>query len=534
MRQNMLFFKGMKKLFTVIFAILAAASIYSCKTLPGAITDRPVLYWVTDSNPARNEQIRTFKNWLKKNHPDAPDVTVLVDTANVSAEKILIQGISGVCGDLIDHSGGPALRFRKSVGILEDVTESAKEMGFDLSQTFPAAASELVAPVKVTNEDGSTGYEMRQFAFPCNITVEMLWVNKEAFENAGMDLPPKRWTLEDFERIGKEFVTKSNKKGELQRIFFIADVKPQLIASSMGGAIFNETQTASVANSEAMRKAMELRLKWMTEEPRLLPTATERNSFSASSGYGGAGVAMFTQGNYALLNSGRYMLIQYRKISDERVAAGGKRLQLAVVEQPYGEMPIASTFTRATAIYAGGKHSEAKNPDDKSKQLARYFLAFLASDDYNMNIVRDADAMPPNPKYTELEEFNHPKDYPDEWGNHEMFPKAMREIAVPQESTPFGVDNEINRLIGKAFDYHLNRRKSAEESLIELHEQINAEIKRSLQEDPDLDTLYKERIATQKKIDELRAKGEKVPLSWISNPFWRKWYQHQGWADVEK
>ena len=524
----------MKKLFTIIVIILAAASVYTWRTLPGVVTDRPVLYWVTDSNPARNEQIRTFNNWLKKNHPDAPDIIINVDTANTAAEKILIQGISGVCGDLIDHTGGPALRFRKSVGILEDVTETAKEMGFDLEQTFPAAASELVAPVKVERADGGTGYEMRQFAFPCNITVEMLWVNKEAFERAGMELPPERWSLEEFERIGKEFVTKANKKGEMQRVFFIADVRPQLIASSMGGAIFNETQTASVANSEAMRKAMELRLRWMSEEPRLLPTASERNSFSASSGYGGAGVAMFTLGNYALLNSGRYMLIQYRKISDERVAAGGERLKLGVVEQPYGEMPVANTFTRATAIYAGGKYSGVKNPDEKSKQLARYFLAFLASDDYNMNIVRDADAMPPNPKYTEIEEFNYPKDYPDEWGNHEMFPKAMREIAVPQESTPFGVDNEINRLIGKAYEYHLNRRKSAEEALVELETQVNAEIARSLQEDPDLVPLYEERIATQKEIDELRAKGELVPLSWISNPFWRKWYQHQGWADAER
>ena len=520
----------MKELFAITLSILIAASFYTWYTTPGVITDRTVLYWVTDANPARVEQIRTFDKWLRKNHPDAPDIQIIVDTVNVSPEKVLIQGISGVCGDLIDHTGGPGLRFRKSVGILEDITDIADEMGFGLDKTSPAIASELVAPVKTIGADGTTNYVMRQFAFPCNYTVDMLWVNKEAFENVGMEIPPKRWTVEEFERIGREYVTKANKPGELQRSFFIADVSPQSLAASMGAALFNETQTAPVANSEPMRKAMELRRKWMTETPRLLPTATERNSFSSVTGYGGAGVVMFTQGNYALLSSGRYMLIQFRKINEERIADGKGPLVMSVSEAPYGAMPYGASYTRATAVYAGGKHSAAKNPDDKSKQLARYFMAFLASEDYNMNIVRDADAMPPNPKYSEIEAFKYPPDYPDEWGYHIPFAEGMKEIAVPQESTPFGVDNEIYRHVTRAYDFHINGLKPAEEALKELEMQIRLEIERSLKEDPDLVPFYEQRVAMQEKIDALRAAGEKVPLSWISNPLWRKWYVYNGWS----
>ena len=61
-----------------------------------------------------------------------------------------------------------------------------------------------------------------------------------------------------------------------------------------------------------------------------------------------------------------------------------------------------------------------------------------------------------------------------------------------------------------------------------------AEIRRSLDEDPDLLPLYEVRLATQAKIDDLRARGEKVPLSWISNPQHRRWYVFNGWADEEK
>jgi hypothetical protein len=68
---------------------------------------------------------------------------LLVDTANMASEKVLIQGVSGVCADLVDHTGGAPMRFRHSVGMLEDVTDDALEMGFDTSQTYPAIRAEL-------------------------------------------------------------------------------------------------------------------------------------------------------------------------------------------------------------------------------------------------------------------------------------------------------------------------------------------------------------------------------------------------------
>ena len=76
----------MKKLFTILFIILIVASVFTYRTLPGAAQDKPVLYWVTDANPARTEQIRTFKKWLHRTYPEVPEIEVLVDTANAAPE----------------------------------------------------------------------------------------------------------------------------------------------------------------------------------------------------------------------------------------------------------------------------------------------------------------------------------------------------------------------------------------------------------------------------------------------------------------
>jgi multiple sugar transport system substrate-binding protein len=513
----------MKRLFATILAILALASVYTWRTLPGAAGDDPVLYWVTDPNPARAEQIRTFKQWLRKTYPEAPNITIRVDTANTSPEKVLVQGVSGVCADLIDHTGGPNLRFRKSVGLLEDLTEDAARMGFGLDKTFPAIAPELVAPVKTVDAEGRATYVERQFAFPCNVTAEMLWVNREAFAKAGLEPPARRWTVDEFERVGREFVLRANPTTGIQRIFFIADVQPLLLANSAGGCLFNETATAPAVNSRAMADAFKLRHRWTFESPRLLPTSSERRSFAASSGYGGAGLAMFAQGNYALNYGGRYLLIQFRKISDERIAAGGRPMDLAISEMPHWAMPISKTFTRATAIYAGGRQ----------KDLAKSYLACLASEDYNRHIGADGDSLPPDPRYSQTEAFRHPKDRPDEWGVHAALAEAMETIAVPGESSPFVIDDVVNRLLEKAQDYHINNLKTAEQALADLEREMAAEIQRSLDEDPDLLPLYQARLATQAKIDDLRARGEKVPLSLISNPYHRRWYVFNGWADPE-
>ena len=105
--------------------------------------------------------------------------------------------------------------------------------------------------------------------------------------------------------------------------------------------------------------------------------------------------------------------------------------------------------------------------------------------------------------------------------------------AVPGESSPFVIDDVVNRLLEKAQDYHINNLKTAEEALADLEREMAAEIRRSLDEDPDLLPLYEARLAAQAEIDALRARGAKVPLSLISNPYHRRWYVFNGWADPE-
>jgi multiple sugar transport system substrate-binding protein len=148
-----------------------------------------------------------------------------------------------------------------------------------------------------------------------------------------------------------------------------------------------------------------------------------------------------------------------------------------------------------------------------------------------MNIVMDADALPPNPTYTKMEEFLRPKDYPNEWGCHEAFAKALDEIAIADSDSPFVQRNRAYDIVWQIEDKLKNERCTAAEAVQEMTERINERIDLVLENKPDLRPLYEKRVELQKKIDEYRKSGRKVPLDWISNPFHRKYYVFKGWAE---
>ena len=486
----------MKYVLISCFCLLVAASVGTNLSQPQAQSKVPVIYWVTDPNPAREEQIELFQQWMKKN--GYPEVDLRLDTANRRVSKMIIQGVSGVGGDIMDIGSGSGMRYFNAIGLLSDVTEDARRLKFDPSQTYPAMESEITL-------DG------RQYMFPCNVYIHLYWVNLATFRKHGLERPPEKWTFDEFERIGKKLVGQANTEGKRRTVFFANHVPSQTMRRSLGLSVFNETMTACALNDERYVKVLNLLHKW-TYEDHLLPCAADRESFSTESGYGGSTLQLFNRGNYAMFAMGRYALIQLRKFGN---------LELAVSDPPYGEFPNTSAGTRSGSIYIGSKNQE----------LARYFLAFLASEDYNQQIVKDADALPPNPKFTQTEGFLRPPDYPNEWGCHEAFSKAAKEIAIGGSYSPFVVPNTASRVIWETEDGFMSDRYPAEEAARMAAAKIDREIQLTLKENPKLRDEYDRLAKRQSQIEEHRKNNRPVPLDWIENPFHRRYYQWKGWSE---
>ena len=487
----------MKYLFLAIFAALAVSTgvtmLLDRKDTGGV----PEVFWATDLSPARIRQAKLFEKWLVEQ--GQPKAHLLIDSANSDFSKRLIQGVSGVMGDIVDcWDGKSEMQFLQEAGMLMDVTEQAKAMGFSLDKTYEAIAPEILINGK-------------QYAFPANVFSQMLWVNPAAFERVNQPLPPMRWTLDEFEQRGKAYVEAANPPGQPRKYFFTDPIMPmhrQIFRRGVGTSLFNETLTASRLGDPRNVGLMDRVYKWVYVD-RICPSLADASSFSAQGGFWGSNGQLFYDGNYAMYLLGRYALIPLRELGDK---------PLKVVEPPNGGFPNTLVGARVSAVYRKAKHPE----------LALEYLKFLTSPEYNEELVLSADAMPPVPKYADSENFRQPPDHPNEWGTHQAFRDVIDTIGIVNETSPFILPRLAARIEQNAFDTFMAGMMTSQAAFADADKRMDEEIRRYLAENPEMREEFEKRKKLQVEIDRRLAAGEKIPASWISNPYYQKYYASLG------
>lgn len=516
----------MKYLFLAIFAALLLMSAVRYVTMPDSASPVPILYWATDANPARLEQVDLFHQWMRekghvvrdgsgnpmkdKNGQLQTICELRIDSVNQHQTKKIIQGVSGVGNDIIDMHSANELIYYTDIGLLQDITQEAKARGLDPSTTFPSVACDIV-------RDG------RQYGYPCNIGASLFWINPKVFEKYHLSLPPKTWKVDEFERAGVEFVAATSKPDKRHHVFFMAGLDRRLIYTlyrSRGISNFNETMTACTLNDPRVVQVLERAYRWVYVYRMAASPADIQAIHTTNNGYGNITVQMFIHEMAGLFSSGRHGLIQFREANRALAKRGEETLRFNVTTLPYYDFPNVFIAARSAAIYSKSPH----------KSHAMLFLAFLASPPYNMQIIRDGDSLPPRPEYCQTPQYLRPADYPDEWGIHEQFYQASH-IAIAGDHSPYVLPNIVDRIIREEFDRHENKMITASQAVKDIELKIHDEIHLALSNHPKLKEQYLKEQAIQKKIDQRRSQGQTVPLSWIKNPFHRQYYRAMGWLE---
>jgi multiple sugar transport system substrate-binding protein len=490
----------LKALFTLTLLFLVLISAATYLNLPGALSDKPQVNWIIAGGPEKIEQVEMFYAWMKENNYPQFDLKMEKPSGRPE-KKNIIQGISGVAADILDCYE-EHIPLYQSVGMLADLTDIVEEMGLGLEQTYPSVRSSMQV-------DG------RQYGFPRNVSSKLLLVNVEAFERLGLSPPPSVWSFEEFEQHGKAYIAAANVPGEHQTTYFSTPMglyERIVYYRSMGKDYYNETLTRVDIEDPVYEEIYTMLHRW-THDLNLLPTALEAKGLSSASsgGLGTAGFHLFSEGRYGMMTGSRWGLLVIRKIGPKK---------LSISEFPNGGFRNAVAYYGAAAIYAGSKH----------KDLAAYLLKFMASEEFNMHIVRSGDGLPPVAKYIETEEFLRPKDFPNEWNVHSRIREIITEITMPLPSSPFVAMLSVTRIEKNAFDKFSSDLSDAKESIRFAAEMINAEMKRAAGESPKLAVKYEEGLKNQAEIERLRSEEQLVPLHLITNPFYRRYYVEQGWS----
>lgn len=88
-------------------------------------------------------------------------------------------------------------------GVLENLDPYIEAAGYDLSDYWPALLE-------------SASYEGSVYGFPRDISVEVLYYNKDMFDEAGLEYPTEDWTWDDL-RAAAEALTITDSSGRVER-----------------------------------------------------------------------------------------------------------------------------------------------------------------------------------------------------------------------------------------------------------------------------------------------------------------------------
>jgi multiple sugar transport system substrate-binding protein len=394
------------------------------------------------------------------------------------------------------YFGGVQMRYLAAAGMLRPMDDKARELGFTPDQTYPAMRPSLM-------------WEGRQYVYPRVASIYLYWVNRNTFEQCDQPIPPRRMSIEEFEQRGLSFIEAANPPGERVTTFFADSVRPQELRRSMGLSTFNETLSRCTLDDARNARTLELIRRW-THDLHILPSAADRAEFVTAGGWG-AQMLQFADGRFGMLASGRWALMILRQVDPP--------IPMAAVELPHGGFPNVLLGGAQSAVYAASDYPE----------LSSLYLAYTTSDIYNLQIVETGDALPPNPKFGQVEAFRRPPDHPNEWGCHEVFFESAESIAIVNSFSPFVLPAVVRRIDQASLDKVMTGWLTAEQAAADAANRINVAITRNVAEDPALAEPYAQALERQKRIDAARAAGRPVPRNWIDNPFHQRWYEHNGW-----
>ncbi|MBN1346806.1 MAG: extracellular solute-binding protein [Phycisphaerae bacterium] len=460
---------------------------------------RVSLYRVTDPHPQRRFELEAFNRWF----PECYIRLDTVDTATGGVQKLIVQTCSGVGPSIIDVYGVHQLQMYVSAGILRDVTDDAKRLGFGPELTYPKAAKAMFI-------DG------RQYCFPCNVNVRVLIYNKNLFDRYDVPYPPTDrvidW-LEFVQKYGKPLTVRSPGRS-VPDCFGLTLYGWEQMLYQAGGDIYSPDGTRSVLDSPEAIAGLQMYQDLM-HRFNVMPNPIQQAGMSGQGGWGQGWVNWFAAQKIGSIRIGKWALNTFRRyITDQRrlfarrfpgvhppddpdaLRAWTKQwmidhpdpddwppLRLGATYEPRmpGRKPLALMDQKSATVPVGRLNPNVRH--------ALKFLQFIAGEEYCQIINDGADALPGNRKYATIDRQINP-DWPDERDIHRLTNEATKWGYVRQVS-PFIDALVTERIINiQVQRLETDAQFTAAQAMQTAAKDLNDAIQRNLRDNPKLKQRY--------------------------------------------
>jgi ABC-type glycerol-3-phosphate transport system substrate-binding protein len=442
----------MRLFFLASLATLAVLSLLAWKLEPHfAPTGKTDLVWVSDDNPQRKIQIAGF-------NAESKDCSLRLDPNNSGMQKIIVQSLAGVGPDLFDTNANN-LPVMIAADVAWDVTDELKKCGIDVERdAWPSALPHV-------------RWNGRIYGIPANACTNALFINKKLFDQAKLPYPSGPWTWEQFLPLAQK-LTVRDARGKAQQFGFLMDwwTWPQFVLQ-WGGQVYSDDGTRCMLDSPESIAGVQF-LHDLIYKYRVMPSPVEEATMATQGGWGTGSITQFGGNRAAMAFGGRWWLCTLRKKEQF------PDLSLTVTECPHFKNRVFYAYGRSTAI---NKHSP-------NREKALQYLLHMTGPTYNQGINDQADALAPFKKYCEGDTYLHNPAFPDEDKN-EVWRDVMA-VGKPVSPSPFISSQLADRIINKQLDLIKNDQKPVADALRAAALEVNAEIQKTLQRDPELKKRY--------------------------------------------
>jgi ABC-type glycerol-3-phosphate transport system substrate-binding protein len=475
----------------IVFIILSIMSGVAYYLTPDKKLDgRTPLIWTTDPNPQRDPQVE----WYNKLYPQN---FLSIDPANADVMKVIVQSSAGMGPDIIGRVSEYNYQTYVDAGILWDITDKAKEMGFG-PETLPEAVRPLVL-MKVSDKEGKL--VNRQFVYTCNVAHQFLFYNKNLFDKYKIPYPSDDMTWDEYIEIGKKLTKFENENDKVPSIFGATPSNAEILIWGMGADIINKDGTRSTLASDKAVDAFQM-LWDLQNKYKIEPTPTETASMTAQGGWG-AQISFFGEGKFGMMWGARWMLIQLRRFVNQQRQMKSKWEK----ENPGKDYPgppilhMGATkvprFKNRKRVTKASARCAGINKASKNREAALTFLQYLAGPEYSKTINDGADSKPGNLKYNTMKLYMHP-DWPGEEEVNRVSLAAVPDGRIMPRSM-FIPTSKVYRIFNAARTNILSKDKVDKEEIRRIlkaaSDEIDLTIARNIKRNPKLMKIYKNMLA---------------------------------------
>lgn len=334
------------RILSIATLLLALALVMSaCAPQAPAPTATPevvTLLWAFWGSPAEAETHKKVADIFMADHPNIKIETMVEPWGDyfTKVQTLWASGDSSVIPDVLFL--WPTPRYAAD-GVLENLDSWIEKSGYDLNDYWPALLE-------------SAMYNGSVYGFPRDIGLEVLYYNKDIFDEAGAGYPTDDWTWDDF-LAAAEKLTVVEASGRVARYALgMEGGKYQLWVGQNGGSILDDMRNPSKCTLTAPA-AME-GIKFFAD--------LMNNNYAmrdANLSQSGGDAAVFQSGQVAMIiqNSSRVSAFN----------AAGMNYDVATVPLPKGGQRSASAGGAAWVMSSGSGNKEA----------AWTFLSWLQSTD---------------------------------------------------------------------------------------------------------------------------------------------------------